>query len=448
MNTPIYNKLKEYQEKQRIPFAMPGHKNGRGLVPELYKYDVTELISTLDLNGQSGDVEQANKLLAELYGADTSFILTCGSTLGVQAMLSSVLAPGDTLLAGTDCHMSVINTCAVCGFKIKLVPMRYNERFGVPTVNEAFDIYPDIKAVLMTSPNYYGIAKDTERLAAQCHAAGVPLLIDEAHGAHFVSPRFPQTAVGHADMVCQSAHKTLNALTGAAYLHVNGDLVDINRVKRALRSFGTSSPSYPIAASADIARAELEAADHREIIKSCAELKEELERLGLGVLENDDMTRVVINFNDYALSGFEVSEMLSEKFGIDVEMADLFNIVLIVTPYNNRSDLQKLIKACRVITEGAERKRTKTAFIPPAVTGDIISPSEGWYKKTERVPIDEAEGRIACAVVSSYPPGTAIIVTGETIRKESIEYIKSLIAAGAMLTGIKDNKVEVVEWKG
>ncbi|MBR0366561.1 MAG: aminotransferase class V-fold PLP-dependent enzyme [Clostridia bacterium] len=444
MNTPIYNKLKEYQEKQRISFAMPGHKNGRGLVSELYKCDVTELVSTLDLNGQSSDVKQANRLLADLYGADTSFILTGGSTLGVQAMLSSVLAPGDTLLAGADCHMSVINTCAVCGFKIRLVPMRYNERFGVPTVNEEFDITPDIKAVLMTSPNYYGIAKDAESLAAQCHAAGVPLLVDEAHGAHFMSLHFPQTAVRYADMVCQSAHKTLNALTGAAYLHVNGGLIDINRVNRALHSFGTSSPSYPIAASADIARAELETTDHREIIKGCIELKKELEKLELGVLENDDRTRVVINFNEYELSGFEVSEMLSERFGIDVEMADLFNIVLIVTSYNNRTDIKKLIEACGVITTGAERRRTKPAFIPPAAIRDIISPSEGWYKKTEFVPIDESAGRIAGTVISSYPPGTAIVVTGETIRKESIEYIRSLIAAGAVLTGIKDNKVEVV----
>lgn len=448
MNVPIYNKLSEYHEKNRIPFAMPGHKNGRGLVPELYQFDVTELAATLDLNGQSCDIKNSNKLLKDLYGADASFILTGGSTLAVQAMLSAVLAPGDTLLAGADCHMSVINTCAVCGFKLRLVPMRYNEQFGVPTVNEEFDITPDIRAVIMTSPNYYGIVKDIESLALKCHEAGVPLLIDEAHGAHFISSYFPQTAVNYADMVCQSAHKTLNALTGAAYLHVNGSLVDINRVKRALRSFGTSSPSYPIAASADIARAELEAADYKEIIKSCTKLREDLIKLGLAVLENGDRTRVVINFNEYDLTGFEVSDRLSERFGIDVEMADLFNIVLIATPYNNKRDFEKLVDALGAITAGAERRRTKTAFLPPTITTDMISPSLGLYRKTEYVPLDEAAGRIAGTVISSYPPGTAIVVTGEIIRKESIEYIKSLIAVGAMLTGVRDSKAEVAEWKG
>lgn len=450
METPIYTKLKEYHKKNRVPFAMPGHKNGRGLAADLKKCDVTELAATVDLHGKSPEVARANELLSELYGSDVSFIMTGGSTEGVQVMLSSVLRPGDTLLAGADCHTSVINTCALCGFRLRLVPIRYNEEFCVPTVNEDFEITPDIKAVIMTSPNYYGIAKDIKGIAEKCHAAGVPLLVDEAHGAHFGSPMFsgsgdfPRSAVRYADMVCQSAHKTLNALTGAAYLHVNEDVVDIKRVRRALASFGTSSPSYPIAASADIARAELEYADYGDIIEKCVDLEFDLEKLDIKVLENDDVTRVVICFCDYELTGFEVARRLSEEYGIDVEMADMYNIVLIATPWNRTLDFVKLTNALGEIAKSAGKRSLEPQIIPPPVTDAVISPSCGWYAETELVPLEEAAGRIASMTITAYPPGTAIVVTGETIRNESIEYIKELIAAGAQLTGVSEGKAEVV----
>ncbi|MBQ3425727.1 MAG: aminotransferase class V-fold PLP-dependent enzyme [Clostridia bacterium] len=454
METPIYTKLKEYHKKNRIPFAMPGHKNGRGLAADLKKCDVTELAATVDLHGQSPEVTRANELLSELYGSDKSFIMTGGSTEGVQAMLSSVLTPGDTLLAGADCHVSVINTCALCGFRLRLVPIRYDEEFCIPTANEDFEITPDIKAVLMTSPNYYGIAKDIKGIAEKCHAAGVPLLVDEAHGAHFGSPMFsglgdfPKSAVRYADMVCQSAHKTLNALTGAAYLHIKEGLIDIKRVKRALASFGTSSPSYPIAASADIARAELEYSDYGAIIEKCVDLEFDLEKLDIKVLENDDITRVVIGFSEYELTGFEVARRLSDKYGIDVEMADMNNIVLIATPWNKALDFAKLTKALGEIVGGAEKRSRRPMILPPPVTDTVVSPSCGWYAETELVPLEEATDRIAATTITAYPPGTAIVVTGERIRNESIEYIKKLINAGAQLKGISGDKAEVVKWTG
>ncbi len=439
METPIYTRLTEYHRKNRISFAMPGHKNLRGLAPDLLKCDVTELSQTVDLHSECETVARANNLLSEYYGTKKSFIMTGGSTAGIQAMLASVLKPGDILLAFSDCHMSVINTCAICGYKLKLVGVEYDKDFLVPRNNSEFEIDKNIKAVLVTSPNYYGIAKDIVRLSEKCKMADIPLLVDAAHGAHL-------KLAASADMVCHSAHKTLGALTGAAYLHICSDRIDIKRVKRALRSFQSSSPSYVIAASADTARAVLEETNYSEIIDECRRFKSAItDMTEIKALENDDITRIVLNFSSYNITGFEVDRRLSEYFGIDIEMSDYSNIVLIATPYNTHGDFMSLFHALRDIISGLEPKTEKEIIVPPPVSEYVISPSDGWYADTEWIDIDKSEGRTSAATVTVYPPGTAVIVTGGKISKEAICYLQASQELGAKLTGISDNKIEVVK---
>ncbi|MGN0181090.1 MAG: aminotransferase class I/II-fold pyridoxal phosphate-dependent enzyme [Candidatus Ornithomonoglobus sp.] len=450
METPIYTRLTDYHRKGRISFAMPGHKNMKGLAPKLLQCDVTELTATVDLHHECDTVKRADKLLTELYKTRESFILTCGSTAGIQTMLSSVLKPGDTVLAASDCHMSVINTCAICGFKLRFVPVDLDGEFLIPRDIQDFEITPDVKAVIITSPNYYGIVKDIKALAEKCHSAGILLLVDEAHGAHFIgSPDFPESAVSQgADMVCQSAHKTLNALTGAAYLHVCGDAIDIKRVKRALIAFQTSSPSYPIAASADAARAELAEARYGNIIDECRQFREAIGRATkIRVLDNDDITRIVLCFAEYEATGFKVGEMLSQHFGIDVEMSDYLNIVLIVTPWNTHNEFMQLFGALRDICEMLEPREKRAEIMPPPVYTQPINQSEGWYAETETIAIDKAAGRISAAVITAYPPGTALIVTGAVITREQLDYIKTLKTAGAEITGLSGDGIEVVKWR-
>ena len=446
METPIYTRLSDYHKKNRISFAMPGHKNLRGLAPDLQPCDVTELAATADLHHEDASVRRANELLSELYGSRCSYIMTGGSTAGVQAMIAAALKPGDTLLASADCHMSVINTCALCGFRLRLIPIGFDKEYGVPGGLEDFDIDGDVKAVLLTSPDYYGRVKDIAAAAEKCHALGVPLLVDEAHGAHFIADKaFPESAVRlGADAVCQSAHKTLNALTGAAYLHVCSDRLSRARIKRALVSFQSSSPSYPIAASADAARAVLSETDYTDILMECRGFREAVSRATkIRFIKNDDPTRLVLSFMEYETTGFEVSERLSGYYGIDVEMADLCNIVLIVTPWNTHSDFMELFRALRDITGVLSQSSGNMYECPPVMAG-TADPSAGWYADTEYVDIDKAIGRIAAATVSSYPPGTGIIITGTVITEGQTEYIKRLIAAGAEIAGMTDNKIEVV----
>ncbi len=435
METPIYNRLSEYHRQDRIPFAMPGHKNMRGLDLNFGMCDVTELSKTLNLMGDDKTIMRANELLSELYGSQESFILTCGSTSAVQAMILSCVNPGDTLLVTSDCHISVINICAIAGIKIKLVK----------TITEK-DVTSEINGIFVTSPNYYGVIKDIRKISDIAIRFGIPLMVDEAHGAHFMGKcGIPRTAVGlGADMVCQSAHKTLNALTGAAYLHIASDRVNKDRVKRSIKAVHTTSPSYMIAASADIARATLADMDYSDIVKECNEFKKALGKTLVRFRENDDPTRLVLDFSAYETTGFDVARKLSEYYGTDVEMADLKNIVLIITPYNKHSDFITLFKGIREILREEKLSENKKSFPKlPDISG-VISPQCGWFRKTEQIDIEDAVGRISAQTVSVYPPGTAVIVTGDTVKESAVIYIKTVLMYGAEVTGVSDGKIEVV----
>lgn len=448
METPIYTRLSEYHKKNRISFAMPGHKNLRGLAPDLQLCDVTELSATVDLHHEDEYVKRANTLLKECYNTYASFIMTGGSTAGIQAMLASVCKPGDTVLASADCHMSVINVCAVCGFKLKLIPMKFNDEFAIPYDIQNFDITDDVKAVIVVSPNYYGMVKNIKLIAEKCHKAGIPLLVDEAHGAHFIADEeFPQDAAAlGADMVCQSAHKTLNALTGAAYLHVLSDKININRVKKALSSFQTSSPPYPIAASADVARAALQEMNYKNIIKECEEFKKAISHLtAVKALDSDDKTRIVLCFKEYETTGFDIDDELSERYGIDVEMADYLNVVLIATPWNTHQDFMTLFRALRDICDRLPKRTSEITVKIPPVNKDIIEPSKAWYDDTEIIELSEAAGRCAAQTVTAYPPGITVIYAGAVINDDEIKYITELEKAGAKISGIKDLRIEVVK---
>ena len=433
-NTPVYTRLKQHSRKNRIPFSMPSHKNMRGLKSDLLNCDVTELKDTLNLYGEDDAITEANRLLSEFYGAKSSFILSGGSTLAIQTMIFTALAPGDTLLASPDCHMSVINTCALLGINIRFL-------------NEETEIAPDVKAMLITSPNYYGIVKDIKSISEKCREKGVMLLVDEAHGAHFTGKNgLPLSAVSlGADMVCQSAHKTLNALTGAAYLHICSDTPDIERVKKGLCMFSTTSPSYPIAASADIARESIALADYSKIINECKLLKKHLQaKTAVRVLDNDDLTRLVLDFSEYEITGFKVLDILSANYSIDAEMADLFNVVLIASPYNTSRDFRKLLRAITEIVSKTKR-REKSPVLPeiPYIT-ERISPNNCLGKRTERTDLENSIGRVCASTVCVYPPGVAVIPMGATITKEAVEYMKLFMAQGAECVGLTDGKIEVV----
>ena len=448
METPLYTRLTDYHSQNRISFAMPGHKNGVGLFSELLSCDVTELNKTEDLFHPNEYVKKSLELLRDIYKSDKSFILTSGSTTAIHTMICATLRKGDTLLVASDCHMSVVNICAIVGIKMRFLNKEYKN--GLPTktvgIEGMLEKHPDIKACLITSPNYYGVCSDINLIANECHKHNIPLLVDEAHGAHFVaSDRLPKTAIElGADISCQSAHKTLNALTGAAYLHIKSNLVSPKRIENTLLMLHSSSPAYPIAASADVARAMLNSG-WDNIIDVCEEFKKSIRNLTkLEFLENDDITRLVVCFDNYKTSGYDVEKQLCEKYKIDIEMATANAIVLIVTPSNTNADMEALGEALIQITSSTPPKK-KTENFSYVEHKDIISPSIAYWSKTEETDIDRSEGRVCAHTVTIYPPGIPVLYAGEVITYEAIAYINEAKAKGAKITGMSDNKVTVCE---
>lgn len=449
MNAPLYDRLINYHRQNRISFAMPGHKNGRGLPADLLCCDVTELDATENLHNPQSALAESKRRLSRMFGCGESFIVTCGSTVCIQAMIAAALKPGDTLLASADCHMSVINACALMGIKLKFIPRETDKDFL--TAKPLSDIEPYIDgadAVIITSPTYYGICADVEKIAKTCHDRKIPLLADEAHGAHFIKNElFPKPAVTlGADAVCQSAHKTLNALTGAAFLHVRGDIINRERIRKTLAMIETSSPSYVIAASAEWAANEKNTVKWGEIIEKCRDFRKKIaEKTRIKLLENDDPTRLVLNFGAYETSGIDVSGELAEKYGIDAEMADLLNIVLIATSSSTAEDMDKLYAAILEIASGLkERVKPLEIPFPPSFDG-VISPSDAFFGGAETIPLERCRGKISAATVMPYPPGIPVICAGAPITAEQIEYISRLEKAGAEIVGMKNGNIEILK---
>lgn len=449
MSAPLYERLMNYHNQNRISFAMPGHKNGRGIKNELISCDVTELDATENLHHPREFITESKQLLSKLYNSEESYILTCGSTAGIQAMIAACVKRGGTLLAAADCHMSVINACALLGIKLKFIPREIDGEFMTSKRLFVIEEFIDgADAVIITSPTYYGLCSDIETISRSCHNRGIPLLVDEAHGAHFASDsRFPENAITlGADITVNSAHKTLNALTGAAYLHFKSDMVNKNRLEKALTMFQTSSPSYVIAASADLAREEIERGGRNETIEKCEKFKNRIkDSTEIKFLENDDITRLVLNLSAYETTGFEVNNKLSCEFGIDIEMADLVNLVLIATPSNTDEDFDSLYNAILKITSELEKRKEPLKINMPPLFFETVCPSDAFFAETAEVSLWESEGKISAVTVTPYPPGIPVIYAGAKISREQIEYIEYILSAGAEVNGIENGKIEVLK---
>lgn len=462
MKGKIFEMLEKYINRRRISFSMPGHKNGKGIDGFWGDFDVTELEDTDSLHDSEGAVLAACGKIAGIFSADMSLIMVNGSTGGIFTMLASVTKPGDEVLVSRTSHMSVINACVVLGLSPVFFEHKICDEFSVAGGADIDDLKKkidcgNIRAVLVTSPNYFGMVSDIKAISSIAKEKNIPLLVDEAHGAHFIAGDFlPESALSlGADMAVQSTHKTLNGLNQSAVLHVKAGLVDLERVKAVSVFFQTSSPSYPIAASAE--NAILEVAGNgeawRAVLKRCRKLKESL-REDTKIKMPDkkecfydlDETRLTFNFSMYNVTGHEVSDILRLKYNIDAEMADGENIVLIATPANSAKDFDTLEEALKGICSGLERveKRKKPCVLPGLDKPEIL-PTEAFYGEGEWIAIEESLGRISAVVVTVYPPGVPVLVPGALIEEKCIKYI---MECGGRVTGMKDGKIKVMKKGG
>lgn len=460
----------KYSGKSPVSFHMPGHKLGKDVnIPHdnnLYLMDVTEVPGLDNLHQPNGVIKEAQELAAKAFGADHTFFLVNGSTCGIQAAIMSLCKRGDKLIVARDCHMAAINGMMLAGVQPVYIKPEFDNSFKIPSVLQCKDIEKaliensDAVGVYITRPNYYGVCSDIKKICGLVHSHGKVLIVDEAHGAHFkFSDKLPPSALEHDSDICiQSAHKTLPALTQGAYLHVKGSRVDVEKIKYNLNILQTSSPSYLVMAFLDISRAVMEKQGKQIIESLLCDIEEFYQSINdstqFKILSKDnfksgdlDKTRLVINTKNNGLSGFNIEKILRKQYNIQVEMADLYNIVCITTNANRGQDLKELRNALIDIDENYN----KCLPLPDICieSGNIpqqeVKLSELMHKNFKRKKLTKACGMVSRRMITPYPPGVPVICPGEVITEKIIENIMRILESGGNVNGVYDGlEVEVL----
>jgi arginine/lysine/ornithine decarboxylase len=467
--TPLFDALVALAEARKVSFHTPGHKSGKGISTRFRKFVGSKIftidLTTLDevdcLQKPVGVIREAQELAAEAHGADRSFFLVNGTTVGNHAMILSTVLPGEEVLVARNAHKSILAGIILSGATPRFFLPSFDPDLGIAinvsaaTAEDAMRAYPKARVVALTSPNYYGIAADTPTIVAAGQRQGRVVIVDEAHGPHLhFHPDLPPSAVdAGADLTVQSTHKIVGGMTQASMLHVKGTTVDAGRVAGILQILQSTSPSYILMASLDLARMQM-ATEGRKLLGKAIELAEEararINRIpGLRCLDSRqvkewgdlslDVTKLTISVKELGLTGYAASALLNTEFDIQVEMADLFNLLVIVSIGDRRDDLDRLVRAL----EALAHRTHGPAFVPEILptppiheTRLLCSPREAYFGKYVYLPLRQAVGRITSDIVTIYPPGIPILAPGEEISRQAVEYLQFLARHGARIDGV------------
>jgi len=469
MEKPLIKAMTEYLQDDVYPLHTPGHKGGRCLDDDFAKLlhagakiDVSLMDELDDLHNPKGVIAQAQKLAAKLYGSEACFWCVNGTTQAIQTMVISTVKKGDKVLVARNSHISVFNALILAGAEPVYVLPEYNTDFSIYTqitassVRDALMLDNSIKAVLITSPNYYGIVADVAAIAKVCHEFNVPLLVDEAHGAHLgFHDSLPKSSLRcGADLVAQSTHKLLGALTQCSMLHVKSKLIDIQKVRDVIGILTTTSPNYLLMASLDAARAQM--AENGSMyceraLNMANRLRNTFRAAGLNVLEEKnvnnfalDKTKVFVNLDSVEVSGVELAALL-RKEGIAVELADGRNILCLVTFSDENADFYAmLVRLRKVLTNLKQAKTKKIGVQDIPKTEKVKTLAEVFQGKKKVVELAQSEGEIAAESISFYPPGIPVLLPGEKITKDTIEYIVFQKNLGLVIKGPMDDSLNTI----
>lgn len=385
--------------------------------------DFTELTPTGNLYKGGDAIEAAEMLWAEAAGMESCFFLTDGSTQGNQTALALAAKPGETVLLGRDSHRSVITAAALLDLRPVWLCGAWDREDGLYApvtadgVDKALTAHPDCRTVLVTAPSYYGVMPDLPTIAEAVHAHRGRLIVDGAHGAHL--PFLGYTGYRSADLVVMSAHKTLPAMGQAALLFANG--YEPADLRAAARLFGTSSPSYPMMASLDAARAYMTEQGGADAYRVTAERTASLRAAfpTLRTAGETDPCRFVLRCS----RAQEIARALESRH-IYPEMSDLGHVVFICTPMNREEDFRALeaaLRACGPL--GGDFREP----VPPAELPEpVLTPREAVFAPADRLPLEDAVGKVAAEPVAPYPPGIPVIAPGERIEKKHVAYLQDI----------------------
>jgi arginine/lysine/ornithine decarboxylase len=451
--TPLIDALLSYVKQNNRVFHVPGHRQGATIPDEMlklkddiFKYDLTELPGLDDLHNPEDAIAQAQYLASQLYECKKSYFMVNGTSGGLVALVLATCGPGDKIIMPRNVHRSVLTALILSGANPIYVYPPVLSKFGFTTVptsdqlNRCLGQHPDAKAVLMVHPTYYGVTGNLASVAEIVHQAGMPLLVDEAHGAHlrFYDQLPPDALQCGADAVVQSTHKVGGALTQASMLHINSHRIDRLRLEGCLKMLQTTSPSYILMASLDAARRQL-AQDGYKLVKRSYDtaniLRSKLKEIPeIEVLENHhvkkhqmllDGTRLVINTRQLGITGYQMFKLLSNA-GVQVEMADYHNIVAVLGLNASLKDTEQLYKVFAKITSNKNinfGKISSDQELNPPEAIVAMTPREAWFAKALNIPLEQAAGKVCGDSISVYPPGIPAICPGELITRELLDYL-------------------------
>lgn len=423
MSTPLYDVLREYAAQNPARFHMPGHKGQPLPAPELAglsAIDVTEIPGTGNLYEAGEPFDSAQTLWADIFGFDHCQFLTGGSTMGIHTGLTLFCKPGDKVLIDRGCHRAVYNALALLDLEPVFLerPWRTEDNLVAPfsqeDVEKALENHPEIKTVCITSPTYAGLLSDVAGISLKIHERGGKLFVDGAHGAHL--PFLGVDAFSGADGVVVSAHKTLPAMGQTALLFTNG--VDPEQVRRTAALYGSSSPSYPMMASMDLARQWLldHPEDYLRATARVADLRKKFPSLGEGMF--CDPARLTVKVKD----GPAFARIL-EGMGVYPEMEDGGHVVFIVTASDREEDLDRLERALEQLRD---QMGDCVPLPAPPLPERALSPRAALFSSTETLSLVDSLGRVAACQLAPYPPGVPVVAPGEVISKKELSYFRKI----------------------
>jgi arginine decarboxylase len=473
-NAPLVEALQNYVSQHPASFHVPGHKGGaafwddpnvRDWLGAAGMYDTTELAGLDDLHAPEGAIAEAQSLAAQVYGAQHTYFLVGGSTVGNLAVLHAAAGPGELILMQRNVHKSALHALMLSGAGAAFIVPQQDPATGLYTSITAKDVeeglrrHPETKAVFITNPNYYGLSIDVQAIAEVAHKYGKPLIVDEAHGAHFgFHAAFPVSALQcGADAVIQSTHKMLPAMTMGAMLHLQGSRLAHERIERRLQMLQSSSPSYLIMASLDWVRSMLHqkkggwfeeglrAAGHFEnTINQCKHRFAVWD--GQGTTYRIDPLKKLLYDREGCLTGVQIQQMLAEK-GCYVELADERYALCVFSPASTIEDVGRLVDALDEIAMRfpTEKKDNALKFtnIWNTLSGQLstpifLRPDLAENGLVHNVRVEFTEGRISAEMVIPYPPGIPLLYPGEKITDNVVQALLQMRAMGRSVQGMHD----------
>jgi arginine/lysine/ornithine decarboxylase len=436
---------------------------------DVLKLDLTQVPGLDDLNAPRGPIRDAQQLAAVAYGADDTYFLINGSTAGNQAMLLGTMRPGEAVVVPRNSHRSVVGALVMSGaVPVYMQPevdseLQIDHCVTPATVERALDEHPNAKAVFITTPTYYGATADLVAIERIAHAHGVLMLVDEAWGPHLrFHPELPVCATtAGADACVNSTHKLIAGMSQTAMLHVRGRRIDRERLGSALRILQSTSPLLVMIASLDVARMQM-ATQGRALLSQALTLarqaRERLrtiagihcigtEAIGRPGIAGYDETRLVITVTDLGATGYELASFLRLHHRVQVEMADLHNVVALVTIGDRQADIDRLVDgverfAATAVGSSRQSRNGRPRLVKAAE--QMATPREAFLADHVEIPFQTSAGHVCAEVVTPYPPGIPVLCPGERITQETIDYLLLEIAAGAHIQGPADERLRTI----